>query len=314
MNILITGANGFVGQVLCTTLLARGFNVRGAVRTKDSLPKKIPTIIINNIGTKTNWDDALKDIDVVIHLAAKVHEMKKSPDMLDEYRKVNTFGTEQLAKSAAKFGVKRIVFLSTIKVNGEETKEKPFTENDIPNPQDPYGISKWEAEQALKKIGNEQKIEIVILRTPLVYGPNVKANFLRLIKLVDKNIPIPLLNIKNNRSMIYIGNLADAIIACISNPKASGETFLLRDKEDISTSGLIKKIAFAKNKKPILLPCPIFLLKIVGTIIGKKDEIDRLTGSLCIDDTKIRNILGWVPPFSTDEGIKETIKWYYAKI
>lgn len=299
---------------MCNTFADKGHRVRGAFRSPEKFIKyknNMECVSVGEIGSNTDWREALRGVDVIVHLAARVHIMKDtSADPLSEFRKMNVAATEHLAKMAAQTGVKRFIFLSTIKVNGEQTKDEPFHETDLPHPEDAYAISKWEAEQALHKISDETGLEVVILRPPLVYGPGVKANFLRLLQLVDRNIPLPFQNSYNKRSLIYLGNLVDAIINCCINPNAKGETFLVSDGEDVSTSELIKIIASGMNKKDKLFIFPQPLLKMMGTLIGKKEVLDRLFGSLCIDSCKIRKVLNWNPPFSMREGINETIKWY----
>lgn len=316
-NILVTGANGFIGQRLCETLLNAGYFVRGAVRHflegVHSLKSgnNAEFVFIDDISQETNWSIALKGIDCIIHLAARVHIMREtSGDPFTVFRKVNAEGTSLLARMAADAGVKRFIFLSTVKVNGEETENHQFTERDTPNPHDDYSTSKWEAEQALHNISDATGLEIVILRLPLVYGQGVKANFLRLLDMVNKNIPLPLSMVNNKRSMIYIGNLIDAIIRCITHPDAAGETFLVSDGQDVSTPELIRMIAKAMGKKARLFPCPVPLLKMIGKVAGKSSEIERLTGSLQIDSAKIRKTLNWTPPFTIEEGIMETVKSY----
>ena len=313
LKVLVTGANGFIGHALCARLLSEGFYVRGAVRSRSSAcaPQGIDISIINSIGRDTDWTNALRGIDVVIHLAARVHIMREtSGDPLTVFRNVNAEGTSLLARMAADAGVKRIVFLSTVKVNGEGTEKHRFTELDTPSPHDDYSTSKWEAEQALHNISDSTGLEIVILRPPLVYGQGVKANFLRLLDMVNRNIPLPLSMVNNKRSMIYIGNVVDAIIKCIEHPDAANQTFLVSDGQDVSTPELIRMIAGAMGKKARLFPFPVSLLKIIGKVLGKTAEVERLTGSLQIDTANIRDILGWKPPFTMEEGIYETVRWY----
>jgi nucleoside-diphosphate-sugar epimerase len=211
--------------------------------------------------------------------------------------------------AAANDGVKRFIFISSIKVNGEGRADA-YTEDDEVSPQDHYGVSKWEAEQELRKISDTTDIEMVILRPPLVYGPGVKANFLRLFKIVERGFPLPLSSIKNRRSFIYLGNLIDAIITCINHPEAAGHTFLVGDEENISTPGLIRQIALALKKPARLFSIPPFLMQLAGKFIGKSAAIDRLLGSLTIDSTKIRKKLEWKPPYTIEQGIKETAMWY----
>jgi len=308
--VLITGADGFIGKALCTEMVSRGLKVRATVRSPSktkSLPEEIQIIETGSIGPDTEWKDALKSIDSVIHLAGRVHVMDdSSSDPLSEYRVVNTAGTEKLARSAAFSGVRRFIFMSTVKVNGEG-REAPYTEDDIPAPADPYGISKWEAEEKLKNIACETNMETVIIRAPIVYGPEVKANFLRLLKAVNRGIPMPLAAIDNRRSFIYLGNLVNLVIACISHPKAEGQTFLVSDGEDVSTPELLRQIAKALGKQARLFYLPLFMLRLAGIITGKSQEIERLTGSLAVDSSKIRKELGWNPPFTLAQGLKNTV-------
>jgi nucleoside-diphosphate-sugar epimerase len=313
---LITGANGFIGRALCARMKANGWNIRGSVRSaknSDDLLAVVDIVQIESIGADTDWSDALAGVDTVVHLAARVHMMREAlGDSLTEYRKVNTEGTLQLARMAADAGVKCFVFLSTVKVNGEITGEVSFSESDTPKPEGYYAVSKWEAELALHRIAQETGLEIVILRLPLVYGPGVKANFLRLLDMVNKNIPLPLSMVNNKRSMIYIGNLVDAIIKCIEHPDAANQTFLVSDGQDVSTPDLIRMIAGAMGKKVRLFPCPVPLLKIIGKVAGKSDEMERLTGSLQIDTAKIRRELSWTPPFTMEQGIRMTADWFIS--
>ena len=312
-KVLVTGAGGFIGSALCVKMLAGGWQVRGTFKSKSDisrLPDGVETFSIGSIDSDTNWDYALAGIDTVVHLAARVHVMDdRSSDPLNEFRKVNVEGTKCLAISASKAGIKRFVYISSIKVNGEG-RDGPYREDEEPAPQDSYGLSKWEAEQELHKISDKTGMETVILRPPLVYGPGVKANFLRLFKIVERGIPLPLSSIKNQRSFIYLGNLIDAIVTCINHPEAAGHTFLLGDKENISTPGLIRKIAQALKKPARLFTIPPYSIRLAGTFIGKSAAIDRLFGSLTIDSTKIRKELGWKPPYTMEYGLKETAKWY----
>ncbi|HHT9158222.1 MAG TPA: NAD-dependent epimerase/dehydratase family protein [Candidatus Brocadiaceae bacterium] len=314
MRVLVTGANGFVGSSLCKTLSGRGYFVRAAVRSMEksfSPADAMECIQVGEIGPNTDWAVALRGIDVVAHLASRVHIMRDaSTNPSDDYRRVNIEGTRTLAEAAVKAGVSRCIFLSTIKVSGEQTTDRAFVETDISPKMDPYSISKNEAELALNSIADKLGLEVVIIRPPLVYGPGVKANFLRLIDMVNKNIPLPLSLVRNKRSMIYVGNLTDAIIKCIEHKSAANKTFLISDGQDISTSELIKMIAKAMGKKPSLLPLPPSLIKALGKLAGKSLEVDRLVGSLRVDSTKIRKMLGWKPPFTIEEGISETVRWY----
>ena len=312
---LVTGASGFVGGFLCRRLVALGVPVRGVFRSTPSAPlAEIEQCLIGTINGQTDWASALQGIDVVIHLAARVHVMRESADdVLNEFRRVNVVATERLARSAAASGVKRLVYVSSIKVNGEATHdEKKFTAADTPTPQDPYGISKWEAEQALHRVAQETGLEIVNVRPPLVYGPGVKGNFLRLLQLISRGFPLPLASVSNLRSMIYLGNFVDALALCADHPAAQGKTYLLCDGEDISTPHLIRNIARLMEKPCRLWPSSPTLLKLAGYITGKSDEVERLVGSLQIDSSPIRRELGWTPPYTLDQGLADTVSWYLA--
>jgi nucleoside-diphosphate-sugar epimerase len=274
-----------------------------------------PDILQVNVGEingKTDWSSALEGIDCVIHLAARVHVMNEtSVDPLDEFRKANVMGTEHLASSAAAQGVKRLVYVSSIKVNGEETTDgNSYTEHDTPAPLDPYGISKWEAELALHRVAKETGLEVVIVRPPLVYGAGVKGNFERMLRLLSKGLPLPLASVKNLRSMIFIENLADALKVCATHPSASGKTYLLSDGEDISTSNLMRELAQGLGKPALLLPFPGVLLILAGKLFGKSAEITRLLGSLQIDSGKIRRELNWQPPYTLHQGLNATTDWF----
>ena len=257
---------------------------------------------------------ALSGVDVIVHLAARVHIMKElAEDSLMEFRQVNTHATERLARMAAQTGVRRLVFLSTIKVNGENTRNQAFTEADASNPQDAYAVSKWEAEQVLKRVADETKLEIVILRSPMVYGPGVKGNFLRLLKAVRRGIPLPFASVNNLRSLIFVENLVEAIIICATHPQAAGKTYLLRDNEDVSTAQLLKRLARAMHCPARLWPFPPAVLRFAAQLLGMSAEAGRLLDSLQVEDSKIRKELGWKPSFSVDEGLMETAKWFLSQ-
>ena len=311
-KIFVTGASGFIGQSLCKALLNSNFFVRGGVRTCNySLTNKnIEYVPIGNIDHKTYWKNALSDIDCIIHCAGRAHRMNENKNS-NMYRLINTEGTKNLAKQAAEVGVKRLVFLSSIKVNGEFTNEidgkQKFFYNDIPEAKDIYAKSKLEAEKILFKISSTFGLEVVVIRLPLVYGNNVKGNFAQLIKIVKKNIPLPLSKVKNQRSMIGIDNLIDLLICCIDHPEASGKTFLASDGEDLSTPELIKLIALSMGKKANLFPLPIYILKFLGSVFGRRKQINRLVGSLRIDNSYTKETLNWTPPLTVLEGIKRTV-------
>jgi len=313
MHILITGANGFIGTKLCKKLLSENFTVHGAVRPGKAslLPEGVKVVYIKSIDGDTEWKNILEDIHTVVHLAAQVHVIKDSAsNPFAEYRKINVMGSERLAQTAAKCGVKRFVFMSSVKVNGEENV-RAYNEGDTPFPKDSYGISKMIAENRLREIASKTGMELVILRPPLVYGPGVKANFLNLIKTVHKGRPLPLSKVYNRRSFIYIENLVDAVITCIEHPGAAGQTYFVSDDEDISTPDLIRKIAFALNKPLRIFPFPRLLLFTIGKIIGKGSSVERLIGSLTVDISKIRQELGWKPTVTMSRGLQETAEWYF---
>jgi nucleoside-diphosphate-sugar epimerase len=310
--VLVTGANGFIGRSLCDVLAASGRRVRRAVRMPvPGLPDAVP---VGDIGPDTDWRTTLEGVSGVVHLAARTHVLRETAtDSLAEYREINVSGTERLARSAAAVGVRRLVFVSSVKVNGERTKERPFTEDGAPRPEDNYGISKWEAEQALSRIAAATGLEVVVLRPPLVYGPGVKGNFLRLMNLVARGVPLPLGAVDNRRSFIYTGNLAGAIVKALDAPLAAGRTYLVSDGEDASTPDLVRGLARALGVKPRLLSLPLAALGLGATLAGKRVEFARLTGSLQADSSRIRRELDWQPPFALAQGLELTAKWYQGR-
>jgi len=315
IKILVTGANGFIGETLCERLLAEGYQVQGTVRSSDSfatLHSGVSGLKISSIDDKTDWTNALVGVNTIVHLAACVHMLNHTTAALSLFRLVNVKGTEQLAREAALANVRRFIYMSSVKVNGEG-RSTPYNEDDIQKPQDAYSISKWEAEKVLNKISDETSMETVIIRSPLVYGPRVKANFLRLFELVERGIPLPLASVNNRRSLIYLENLTDAIVTCMKHPKAAGQTYFVSDGEDVSTPKLVRRISSALGKPARLFPFPPILLKMAGIITGKSVAIDRLVSSLMVDSSKIRRDLNWKAPFSMDQGLRETAKWYMKK-
>ena len=314
MKILVTGAAGFIGRALCRHLFELNHVVVPIVRSTSGVKAEI---VVGNMGASTNWSNAIARCDAVVHLAARVHVMYDGvQDPLAIYRTMNTLTTLNLARQAAQAGVKRFVFVSTIKVNGEgfphprplsRGERGAYVETDAPAPEGPYAISKWEAEQGLWRIAEETGLEVVVLRPPLVYGPGVKANFLRLMQLVQKGWPLPLGAIKNRRSLLYLGNFVDAIRLCVEHPAAAGQTFLLDDGQTVSTPDLIREIANAMHHPARLVPVPLSLLQLAGWMMGRSTAVSRLTGSLYVDSQAIRSQLDWTPPYSMQAGLAQTV-------
>ena len=313
MKVLVTGASGFVGSTLCAHLIAKGHAVRGAVRRASDKPLQgVDVRVVSDLCADTNWSEALADINAVVHCAARVHVMDEtSLDPLTEFRDVNVKGTICLAEQAVNSGVKRFIYISSIKVNGENTSGSPFKADDMPKPEDPYGISKWEAEQALRGIADKTGLEIVIIRPPLVYGPGVRANFLRLMKILS-GIPLPFGAVNNLRSMVALDNLVDLIETCLNHPVAINQTFLVSDGEDLSTKALLQRTAVAMGRSVFLIPVPVSVLWAFARLLGKSDIVKRVCGSLQIDISKTRDCLGWSPPVSVDDALRKTAKYFLS--
>jgi nucleoside-diphosphate-sugar epimerase len=311
-TVLVTGANGFIGKQLCVELHRQEQFVRAAVRSANVPITNIETVSVGEINGETDWTDALLGIKVVIHLAGRVHVMKDTAiDALAEFRRDNVDGTLNLARQAVEAGVQRFIFISSIKVNGEGTLlGHPFTAEDQPAPVDAYGISKREAEDALRQLAKDTGLEVVIIRPPLVYGPGVKANFQSMMRWLDKGFPLPLGAIHNQRSLLALDNLIDLIITCIHHPAAANQTFLAGDGEDLSTSELLQRMAAALGKKAWLVPVPSVLLVLGAILIGKQAMAQRLCGSLQADISKARALLDWNPPVNVDEALRKTAHYY----
>ncbi|MGA9666655.1 MAG: SDR family oxidoreductase [Gallionella sp.] len=309
---LVTGASGFIGRQLCGELLRRGNRVRAAVRAPCRLPEGVEQVTVGSMDEATYWSAALRDIDIVFHLAAKIDAAKDhAADPLAEFLKVNLLGTANLAQQAAAAGIRRLVYVSSIKVNGEQTRNgQSFSEQDMAAPRDPYGISKWQAEQALRHIARMTGLQVVIVRPPLVYGPGVKGNFFRLMAAIDRGVPLPLAGAHNLRSMMYAGNLVDALIACASHPAAAGRTYLVSDGEDVTTAKLAEDIARALGRGSRSFYFPPGLLHALAIVLGRKEQADRLFASLQVSNQKIRGDLGWAPPYSMEQGLCATADWY----
>lgn len=315
MKILLTGANGFIGKSLCQRLLDERNNIVAPVRSPNSLVNDdlIQAVHITSLHDDIDWSEMLRGVEVVVHLASRVHVMNdSSKDPLDEYRKINVDATLDLACKAAIAGVKRFIFISSIKVNGESTLlNHPFTEEDIPKPVDPYGISKLEAENGLFQMAKETGMEVVCIRPPLVYGPGVKANFLSMMWWLHKGIPLPFGAIQNKRSLIALDNLVDLILICVDHPAAANQVFLAGDGDDLSTTELLQRVAGVLSKPSWrLLPVPHKFLETGLEMVGKRDLAKRLCGSLQVDISKAKKLLNWVPPVSVNKGVQKTVKYF----
>jgi len=305
MRVLLTGANGFVGRALCAETVSRGMAVRGMTRLPCSLPTGVENVVVGSMEADTNWRDVFTDCEVVIHLAARVHIIHDvSADPLAEFRRVNVQGALNLAQQAAAAGVHRFVFVSSIGVNGAETFQQPFTAHGEVAPHSPYAVSKYEAELGLQALAAETSMKVVIIRPPLVYGSNAPGNFGSLMRWLQRGIPLPLGAIHNQRSLVALDNLVDLIVTCLTHPAAANQTFLVSDGEDVSTTELLRRMGQAMGKPARLLPVPVSWLQVGAAMVGKRDVAQRLCGSLQVDISKTRELLGWVPPVSLDEGLR----------
>ena len=311
MRVLVIGANGMLGRALVARLATNArYVVRAAVRrVTDMLPADVDVVEIGNMTKHPDWSRTLKGVDVIIHVAARAHVMRDAAiNPLLEYRLTNTVATIDLAQRAAEAGVQRFLFVSSIKVNGEETKlGVPFTSAALAMPQDAYAISKMEAEQGLQKIAERAGMTYVIVRPPLVYGPGVKANFEKMMEWVDRGFPVPLANTRNKRSFVALENLVDLLVRCIEHPAAANQTLLVSDGEDLSTSELLYRLGNAMGRPARMFPFPEYLLRVSAMILGRSDMAQRLCGSLQVDISETCRKLDWRPPVTVDEGLKRTV-------
>lgn len=311
MTVLLTGASGFVGKAVLKTAQQRGLDIRPVFRSLDSAKGYPEAVLVSGLDDAADWSQALQGVDVVIHAAARAHIMREEAlDPLAEYRRVNVEGTLNLARQAAAAGVRRFVFISSIKVNGEATApDHPFTAGDNPAPEDAYGVSKAEAEAQLKLVAQETGIEVTIIRPPLIYGPGVKGNFASLISLVRRGLPLPLGGVTHNRrSLVGLDNLVDLILVCADHPKAANQTFLISDGEDLSTTELLRKVAKALRQPARLLWVPAGLISFMAALLGKKVISERLVGSLQVDIRKTCEMLNWKPSVAVDEGLRRAVE------
>lgn len=312
-RVLITGATGFIGKALAAECLSAGCRVRGTVRSitrAADLPADVEPAVVPDAGPDANWSEPLSGVNVVVHLAGCVHQEGSRSG--SEHFRVNLAGTEALARAAVEAGVERFVFLSTIKVHGEGGKE-PYTESHPYRPHGDYAISKCEAEKSLRAFATHDAMPITILRPPLIYGPGVKANFLKLLDAVSRGTFLPLGSVDNRRSLLYLGNLVDAILTTLRRPNAAGSTFMVADAKPVSTPALIREIADLMGTPSRLLPFPVALLKLAGRAVKKSPQVERLTNSLWADTTEIQTRLGWRPKVSFRQGLAETVAWYRCR-
>jgi len=318
MNVLVTGASGFIGSALVKHLSSLpSISVIAASRKNLRVDAKVVrTVTAPELSPDADWRIALRDVDAVVHTAARVHVLNdKTDDPLAAYRHANVGGTLALAKQSATMGVRRFVFISSIKVNGEATTEEPFRASDPPAPEDDYGLSKWEAEQALHELADSSGMEVVIIRPPLVYGPGVKANYETLLRALWRRWPLPLSAATGNRrSLVYLGNLIDLLATCVKHPAAAAQTFLVSDGEDLSTVDLLRRQGDVLGQPPKLINLAPGAIEFGTKILGRKSMYDRLFGSLQVDMDETCKTLDWAPPFSVDEGLAETAESYRTQV
>ena len=319
-RVLVTGASGFVGRAVCARLDANGMVVRAAVRGLDQVSgawrgfARVEPLEVGDLQRPVDWSAALAGVTRVVHLAARVHRLnERGMDGLEQFRAVNVTATLRLAAAAAAAGVRRFVFLSSVKVHGDVSCGAAFSEQDETRPTDAYGISKLEAERGLMELGRAAGLEVTILRPPLVYGPGVGANFRRLLELARSGWPMPMASIHNRRSLVYLGNLVSAIEVCLEHPAAAGQVFLVADGEDVATPELIRRICRSLGRPARLWPCPQAILAALAGIGGRAHQARRLLSSLTVDGSKIRRLLDWSPPYSMDQGLEETVRWFDAR-
>ncbi len=311
--VLVTGASGFVGRALCARLAMDGVTVRGMWRRPEDLPGGTDSTI-GEVGPATDWSDALRDIDVVVHLAARAHVLRETDsDPISRFRSVNALGTARLAEACVQRGVRRLVFVSTIGVHGANSAAETFTESSPIRPATPYAQSKWEAETALHEAATGGALKTVVIRSPLIHGPYVRGNFLRLLGWVERGVPLPFASIHNSRSFIGIANLVDMIVLSCSAPAAAGETFVVCDAEDVSTADLLRRIGDRLERRARLFPFPAATLRAAARILGRGEDAERLFGSLRVDASKAQRVLGWSPRRTLDQGLDAMCTWYKTR-
>jgi nucleoside-diphosphate-sugar epimerase len=313
-RVLVTGASGFVGSQLCEALCRQGYIVRGALRADQPLfDKTAEKAVVGEIGAHTSWARALDGVDCVVHCAARAHHIGDQRSQQHLYMEANAMGTERLAQACLAARVRRFVYLSSVKVNGEGTRDRPFSRLDRPTPADPYALSKWEGETRLQAIAASSPMETAIVRSPLVYGPRVRANFLRLLRWVDGRLPLPFGAVKNSRSLVSVWNLCSLIERLLRDAIPKNGVFMVSDGADLSTPELIRKVGVALGRPARLLPVPVTVLRALGALSGRRAEVERLCGSLIVDISSTCSDLGWRPPVSVDDGLARTAAWYLSR-
>lgn len=316
-SVLVTGANGFIGSACCGLLLQRGYQVVAAMRNPNchlQRREELTTLVLNDIGDFSMHQDLLSQMDAVVHLAGRAHFLRDTvKDPLAEFRRVNVQGTEHLLELAAKCGVKRFIYVSTVKVNGERTQRDPFKESDPVNPQDGYAASKWEAEQLLTRLSLDAAMTVIIVRPPAVYGPGVKGNLLELMKLIYAGIPLPLAGIDNRRSFVAVENLADFLARCLTHSVPSGEVFFVSDGETLSTPELIRRMSHLLGKRAKLLPLPVGFLRAGARLLGKGEMLDKLCSSLEVCTDKAKRMLDWHPSTDVDTALAGMVEWFLRR-
>lgn len=305
MRVLVSGANGFLGRILCDSAAAQGLAVRGTTRAAMNIGPEIENVMVGDIHEETDWGQTLANCQAVVHLAARAHVLQETEDNpRAAFRKVNTEGTLNLARQAVAAGVRRFIYISSIGVNGAETFASPFSAQDQAHPHSAYAESKYEAEMGLRVLAAQTGMEVVIIRPPLVYGPGAPGNFGTLMRWLRRGLPLPLGAIRNRRSFVGVDNLVDLILVCLAHPAAANELFLVSDGEDVSTSAFLRRLAKASGRTVYLIPFPTSLLKWGAAWVGRSDTARQLCGSLQIDIEKTRKLLNWSPPLTLDEGLQ----------
>jgi nucleoside-diphosphate-sugar epimerase len=314
MRVLVTGATGVVGRALCPILTGSGHTVRAALRREIQVATRTTEYaVVGEIGAQTDWDRALDGVDAVIHLAAQTHLLHHSTAQAEACLETNARGTLRLATAAARAGIRRFVYLSTIKVNGGEREGHAYSPWDPPDPQDAYAAAKWAGEVYLSQCAASSHLEPVIVRSPLIYGPGVRANFLRLMRWVDRERPLPFGAVANCRSLVAVWNLCDLLVKVLCSPVASGRTWMVSDGQNLSTPELIRYLGAAMGRRVRLPKMPVSLLSLFAVLLGRRSEMARLCGSLVLDIGATREELGWSPPLSVDEAIRRTVAWYLGE-